>query len=139
MRRARRGRPLLAAAAAVALLLVAGAARRARGGDAAAESAPLIVALRPSAAAAGSPDFSCVVVGALFARDSVVHWNGQERPTAYLGPTSLRVQLWAKDVAAGGTAQVTVVAPAASDDAPRVSNRRPFTILPADAGAPPAR
>jgi len=68
--------------------------------------APAIAAL--SRPVAGSPGATLTVDGTGFMRRSVVRWNGADRPTAYVGGGRLTAQLSAADVAAPGTAQVTV-------------------------------
>jgi hypothetical protein len=67
---------------------------------------PAITALSPLAA--GSPGATLTVDGAGFVRRSVVRWNGQNRPTQLVSLTRLVATLTAADVAAPGTASVTV-------------------------------
>ena len=57
---------------------------------------------------AGSPGATLTVDGTGFVRRSVVRWNGGDRPTTFVSRTRLTAQLTAADVAAPGTAQVTV-------------------------------
>jgi hypothetical protein len=61
----------------------------------------------------------------------VVRWNGADRPTTYSSATQLTVAVAAADIAAAGTAQVTVFNPAPGGG---TSNSLPFTIR---APAPP--
>jgi hypothetical protein len=68
--------------------------------------APLITGL--SRPVAGSPGATLTVDGTGFMLRSVVRWNGTDRPTAYVSGGRLTAQLSAADVAAPGTAQVTV-------------------------------
>ena len=68
--------------------------------------APDVAAL--SRPVAGSPGATLVVDGTGFVRRSVVRWNGADRPTTFVSRTRLTAQLTAADVAAPGTAQVTV-------------------------------
>jgi 6-phosphogluconolactonase (cycloisomerase 2 family) len=77
-------------------------------------SSPLPVAssLSPSSVIAGAADFSLQVDGSGFVPNSVVRWNGADRPTTFASATRLRAAIGAADVAAAGTAQVTVFNPA---------------------------
>ena len=77
----------------------------------AANPVPAIAALQPASVLAGSQGFTLVVRGDRFARGSVIHWNGTPRPTTHRGWRELRAEIGAADVAARGTAAVTVVAP----------------------------
>jgi dipeptidyl aminopeptidase/acylaminoacyl peptidase len=67
---------------------------------------PLVTGL--SRPVAGSPGATLTVDGTGFVLRSVVRWNGADRPTAFAGGGRLTAQLTAADVAAPGTAQVTV-------------------------------
>jgi YVTN family beta-propeller protein len=79
---------------------------------------PTISALSPSCAPAGeqfvdSVDSHLTVVGANFVAGSVVRWNGSDRPTTSNGSINgLTAQISASDIAAAGTAEVTVFNPA---------------------------
>src|SRR5258708_10702754 len=64
------------------------------------------------AAAAGGSAFALTVNGSSFTNASVVRWNGSDRATTYLGTTQLQASITAADIAAMGTAQVTVFTPA---------------------------
>jgi TolB protein len=57
---------------------------------------------------AGTPNPTLTVDGAGFVRRSVVRWNGQDRPTAFVGLTRLVAVLSPADVAAPGSASVHV-------------------------------
>lgn len=74
--------------------------------------APTITSLAPAFTTAGGPDFVLTVNGANFVTASAVQWNGANRPTSYLSPTQLQVQIAAADIAAVGTANITVLNPA---------------------------
>jgi uncharacterized protein (TIGR03437 family) len=50
--------------------------------------------------------------GANFINNSVVRWNGQDRPTTFVNATQVTAQIPASDIATAGTAQVTVFNPA---------------------------
>ena len=63
--------------------------------------------------------------------DSVVRWNGAPRTTTFVSATQLTAQIPATDIAAAGTASVTVQNPGGA-----VSNALTFTIT---QGLPPLR
>ena len=86
---------------------------------------PTIDILYPSCAPAGEP-VQLEVVGVNFVASSVVLWNGSDLPTTSNGTVNgLSAQISASDVAAAGTANVTVVNPAPGGG---TSNTSPFTI-----------
>ena len=78
-------------------------------GERASRRLPSIESLSPSAILAGSPGFVLTVGGNSFSSGAVVHWNGAERTTLVDADSSVRAQIMASDIAAGGTAEVTVV------------------------------
>ncbi len=71
---------------------------------------PMISVLFPSCAPAGDP-VQLWVVGTDFVSSSVVRWNGSDRPTTMDAINGLVAQISASDVAAAGTAAVTVFNP----------------------------
>jgi YD repeat-containing protein len=71
------------------------------------------------------------VTGTNFISSSVVRWNGGDRTTTFVSGTELQAQIAAADIAAAGTASVTVVNPAPGGGA---SNAGTFTISAAAAG-----
>ena len=79
---------------------------------------PTISALSPSCAPAGEQfvdavDSQLTIVGSNFVAGSVVRWNGSDRPTTSNGSINgLTAQISASDIAAAGTAVVTVFNPA---------------------------
>jgi YVTN family beta-propeller protein len=91
----------------------------------------MIEVLYPSCAPAGeqlvdATDNLLTVVGDNFVPDSVVRWNGSDRPTTGNGSINgLTAQISASDIAAAGTAQVTVFNPAPGGG---TSNSLTFTI-----------
>jgi CSLREA domain-containing protein len=101
--------------------------------------APTLTSLDPSSATAGSGDFSLTVNGTNFVGSSTVQWNGSSRTTIFVSATQLTTQISAADIAAEGTASVTVVNPAPNGG---TSNELIFNINPAnqpptaDAGGP---
>ncbi len=74
--------------------------------------APTLSSLSPSSATAGGVAFTLTVNGGNFVASSVVRWNGADRTTTYVSATQLRAAIATGDVAAAGTAQVTVYTPA---------------------------
>ncbi len=70
---------------------------------------PTIASLSPSSAAAGAPNLVLVVNGTGFVRGSTVQWNGSERATTFVSSTELDAYVPASDVAAAGSAEITVV------------------------------
>ena len=60
----------------------------------------------------GGPDFALTVNGTNFVSNSVVRWNGADRTTTYVNPGRLKAAILAADIAAVGTASVTVFNPA---------------------------
>ena len=64
--------------------------------------------LVPMAKTPGSPGFTMTVNGAGFQSNSIVYWNGSPRATTFNGPAQLTADIPSADVAAAGTAIVTV-------------------------------
>ena len=82
-----------------------------------ASTVPTISFLSPSCVPAGeqfvdSVDDQLTVVGQNFVPGSVVRWNGSDRPTTVDSNQVLIAQISASDIAAAGTAAVTVFNPA---------------------------
>ena len=73
---------------------------------------PVLGSISPSAATAGGPAATLTVNGGDFVSTSTVNWNGAARATAFVSPTQLTATIPATDIAAAGTASVTVVNPA---------------------------
>src|SRR5438046_2550805 len=73
---------------------------------------PALSSLAPSSATAGGAASTLRVSGSSFAASSVVQWNGTARATTFMSSTQLQAAIDASDIAAAGTAQVTVVTPA---------------------------
>jgi hypothetical protein len=93
---------------------------------------PVLSGLAPNSATAGDPALTLTVTGNNFFPLSVVQWNGAARPTTFVDSSQLQAAIPASDLAAPGTAQVTVVNPAPGGG---TSNALPFTINPAPAPA----
>jgi hypothetical protein len=89
---------------------------------------PATSEISPSSAPAGSVAFTLSVNGSDFVPSSVVKWNGADRVTTFVSSSQLTAQVLASDVAAEGTAQVTVFNPAPAGG---TSNSQTFTITPA--------
>ena len=79
--------------------------------------------LSPSSAVAGGPSFTLTVNGSTFVSGSVVRWNGASRTTTFVSATQLTAAITAADIAAAGSASVTVQNPGGA-----VSNALTFTI-----------
>ena len=87
---------------------------------------PANIKLVPNAAIPGSPSFTLVVTGSYFVDNSVIRWNGEDRPTTFINSTSLTTPIDASDIAALGTASVTVFNPAPGGG---ISNPVLFSIV----------
>ncbi|MDX2030532.1 MAG: IPT/TIG domain-containing protein [Blastocatellia bacterium] len=85
---------------------------------------PALSALVPVQAAIGT-GFSLTINGNGFTPASVVQWNGNARPTTYVGTTQLRAEISAADVLAVGNAEISVINP---EPGGGLSNRITFRI-----------
>lgn len=94
---------------------------------------PSVGLLGPSSATAGGAAFPLSVFGENFVVGAVVRWNGATRPASFVSSTQLNAAITAADVAAAGTAQVTVFNPTPAGGA---SNAASFTIAPSGALLP---
>ncbi len=72
---------------------------------------PLLESVSPATIAAGAGAVTLTLTGTGFGEVSRVRWNGEERPTTLVASTTLTATLVALDVAAAGTAQVSVINP----------------------------
>ncbi len=86
---------------------------------------PTITSLSPGMAPAGGPAFTLTVNGTNYIADSVVRWNGSDRPTSFVSATQLTAEIGATDIAAVGTASITVVTPGPDGG---TSSEKTFTI-----------
>lgn len=68
--------------------------------------------LVPTTTTPGSIGFELTVNGTGFVSGSVVNWNGSARTTTFISATQLHAAILASDLAAAGTAYVTVSSPA---------------------------
>ena len=76
--------------------------------DASLNPIPITTSLSPSSVLAGGPAFTLTVNGSGFRVGSAVRWNGVNRPTTFVSATQLQASIGATDIAAPGTADVTV-------------------------------
>jgi uncharacterized protein (TIGR03437 family) len=98
---------------------------------------PVAIGLNPSSATAGSNNFTLTVNGTGFVNSSTVRWNGSPRNTTFITGMQLIALIPTSDIAAAGTATVTVQNPAPGGG---ISNGLTFTInnpVPAIAGIAP--
>jgi subtilisin family serine protease len=93
--------------------------------DPAISASPKLTSMTPGGAATGSAAFTLVATGSNFVAASVIRWNGANRPTTFVSSTQLSAAIPATDLAASGTAQVTVFSPAPGGG---TSAALPFTI-----------
>lgn len=96
--------------------------------------APVLTSLNPSTVNAGSAAISLTVTGSNFVPSSVVRWNGADRTTTYVSSTELRAAISSADLAAQGSASVTVFTPAPGGG---VSGAQTFTITAAASNPTP--
>ena len=72
---------------------------------------PSATSLSPARLGAGTGAFTLTINGSGFVPSSVVRWNGSPRPTTLVNSSQLTASIAAADIAATGTAQVTVFSP----------------------------
>jgi hypothetical protein len=84
---------------------------------------PAMSSLSPSNATAGGPAFTLTVNGSDFVSGAVVRWNGAARTTTFVSAMRLTAAISASDIAAAGTAQVSVLNPSGT-----ASGTLPFTV-----------
>jgi hypothetical protein len=102
----------------------------------AAGTMPNIAALVPNSTTAGSSlgTNGLMVTGANFNGNATINWNGTALTTAFVSGTQLTATVPDADIAASGTASVTVTNPGTSGGiygggtAPETSNAMTFTI-----------
>src|SRR5207247_520420 len=73
---------------------------------------PVASSVSPDSVVAGGSAFTLTGNGSGFASSSVVRWNGVVRTTAFVSGTQLQASILVSDVAAAGTADVSVFTPA---------------------------
>jgi len=94
---------------------------------------PVINSMSPGSTTAGTSAFTLTVNGANFSKRVVVQWNGSSRTTTWVNGGLLRASISAVDVAAAGTAQVTVYDPRVDN----LSNVETFSIQASSSTTPP--
>ncbi len=87
--------------------------------------APSLSSISPKSVTAGGAAFTLSVTGLNFVAGSKVRWNGADRATSYVSDTQLTAAITASDIAAGGTASITVFSPAPGGG---TSSTKTFTI-----------
>lgn len=75
-------------------------------------AAPTIVSISPTSKSTGDAAFTLTVNGTNFNAGSVVRVNTQNRVTSYVNATQLQAQILATDLAAAGSANISVFNPA---------------------------
>src|SRR6184192_3491289 len=88
---------------------------------------PTTTSISPASTTAGSAQFTLTVNGTNFVSTSTVYWNGSPLTTTFVSSTQLTAIVPAANVAAVGTASITVVNPAPGGG---TSNAQTFTINP---------
>ena len=92
---------------------------------------PMISSLSPSCAPRGEQSLNpfengqLLVNGQNFVANSIVRWNGDNRPTTFVSSSQLTAQISTSDIDTAGTATVTVFNPAPGGGSSNSSN---FTI-----------
>jgi hypothetical protein len=104
------------------------------GGGGGGDQTPQISSLNPASATAGGAAFTLTVNGTGFESASVVDWNGSARPTVFQSATRLTASISSADIAASGSASVSVVNPASFGSI--ISNEANFPINPASPRPP---
>ena len=74
-------------------------------------NSPAITTLSPSTATVGGPAFTLTVNGSSFLNGSTVNWNGSALATTFVSASQLTASVPAADIAAVGTASITVTNP----------------------------
>lgn len=73
---------------------------------------PISGSLNPASGTAGGPAFNLAVLGSNFVAGTIVRWNGGDRTTTFVSANEVRAAISAGDIAAAGSATVTVFNPA---------------------------
>jgi hypothetical protein len=79
-----------------------------------AHNAPVISALAPASAIAGSSGFTLTVNGSAFDSDATVQFNGNALTTTFVSSSKLTATVAANAIAAPGTASITIANPSSS-------------------------
>jgi hypothetical protein len=91
----------------------------------AANPVPTLTAISPTTTGAGGAAFTLTLTGTNFISGSTAQWKGSARATTFISATQLTAAITAADIAAGGTAAITVVNPTPGGG---TSNSLTFTI-----------
>jgi hypothetical protein len=91
----------------------------------AANPVPTLTAISPTLTGAGGAAFTMTLTGTNFISGSMAQWKGSARVTTFVSATQLTAAITAADIAASGTAAITVVNPTPGGG---TSNSLTFTI-----------
>ncbi len=97
------------------------------GGGGTPQEIPTLGAIAPSTAIAGATDVSLVLYGSNFENGATAEWNGTALSSSWVSATELTATIPTSDLAAAGSANVTVVNPSPGGGA---SSAEKFTITP---------
>jgi hypothetical protein len=100
--------------------------------SAVAQTTPAIASIRPTPVLTGGPNFTLTVTGSGFLANSVVQINGSNRPTVYKSTLQVTATVFASDIAAPATLNVTVFNPFAAGGG-LLSNAVPLVVSTAPA------
>ncbi len=87
---------------------------------------PTVSSFNPGSVTVASADFTLTVTGSNFLASSVVRWNGADRATAFVSPTTLNAAIPASDLTTAGPVSITVVTSAPGGGA---SGAASFSVL----------
>lgn len=93
--------------------------------SAGANPAPALISINPNSATAGASAFTLTANGSNFISGSTINWNGTALTTTFVSSTQLTATVPAANVAAAGSASVTVFTPAPGGGTSTATN---FTI-----------
>jgi hypothetical protein len=86
---------------------------------------PTLTSISPTSTGAGGAAFTMTLTGTNFVNGSTAQWKGSARTTTFVSATQLTAAITAADIAASGTAAITVVNPTPGGG---TSNSLTFTI-----------
>lgn len=86
-----------------------------------------LASVSPTTVTAGGPAFMVTALGAAFTGTSVIKWNGTALATTLISSTEVVAQVPASDIAATGTASITVSDP---NSPPGTTNAQTVTVVP---------
>lgn len=84
--------------------------------------------LAPSRVSAGGPAFTLTLVGAGFVSQTMVQWNGQNRPTTFVSSGQVTAAISAADIATAGKASINTLNPSTKATDNGLSNTVTFFI-----------